>query len=167
MTRTILCESKLLKYFWIEAINIACYILNRALIRLILKKILYKLWKGRKPNIKYFHIFGYRCFILNNGKDRLDKFNAKSDEAIFLGYFTSSKIFRIFNKKILVVEESIHVVFDKANDLPSRKREGANDAGIIKDRIKELTINDSNERNKKQLEEKYEDKSINDQNIQE
>ena len=33
--------------------------------------------------------------------------------------------------------------------------------------MKELTINDSNEQNKGQLKKKYEDESINDQNIQE
>ena len=99
---------------------------------------------------------------MNNGKDSLDKFDSKSDEAIFLGYSTSNKIFRVFNKKILVVEKSIYVVFDETNDLPSRKRKDADDVGIIEDRMKELTFNDSNEQKKDQLNE-----SINDQNIQE
>ena len=40
------------------------------------------------------------------------------------------------------MEESIHVVFDETNDLPSRKKEGADDAGILEEGIKELTIND-------------------------
>ena len=65
------------------------------------------------------------------------------------------------------MEESIHVIFDETNDLLSRKREDVDDAGIIEDRIKELTLNDSNEQNKDQLDKKYEDESINDQNIQE
>ena len=91
------------------------------------KKISYELWKDKKSNIGYFHIFGCCYFILNNGKNSSDKFDAKSDEAIFLGYFTSSKAFKVFNKRILIVEESIHIVFDEANDLPSRKREDADD----------------------------------------
>ena len=33
MVRTMLCESNLPRYFWAEAINTACYILNRTLIR--------------------------------------------------------------------------------------------------------------------------------------
>ena len=104
---------------------------------------------------------------MNSGKDSLGKFEAKSDEAIFLDYSTSSKTFRVFNKRTLVVKDSIHVVFDETNDLPSKKRESADDAGIIEDEMKELTINDSNEQNKDQLKEKYEDESINDQNTQE
>ncbi|XP_038989467.1 uncharacterized protein LOC120113034, partial [Phoenix dactylifera] len=113
MARTMLCESDLPKYFWAEAINTACHILNRALVRSILKKTPYELIKGKKPNISYFHVFGCRCFILNNGKDNLSKFSAKSDEGIFLGYSSSSRAYRVFNKRTLVVEEFIHVVFDE------------------------------------------------------
>ena len=43
MARTMLCEGNLPKYFWTEAVNTACYILNRILIRPILKKTSYKL----------------------------------------------------------------------------------------------------------------------------
>ena len=52
----------------------------------------------------------------NNGKDNLGKFDARSDEGIFLGYSTSSKAYRIFNKRTQLVEESIHVIFDECND---------------------------------------------------
>ena len=123
-----------------KIINTACYILNHTLIRLILKKTLYELWKGRKPNITYFHIFGCRCFVLNNGKERLKKFDAKSDEIIFLGYSSSSKAFRVFNKRTWIVEESIHVVFDETNDLSSEKNEG-----MKKITLKDSTIQDNEE----------------------
>ena len=115
MARTMLCENNLPRYFWAEAINTSCYIINRAMVRPILKKTPYELFKGRKPNISYFHPFGCKCFVLNNGKDNLGKFDAKSDEGIFLGYSTNSKAYRVFNKRTLVVEESIHVIFDEAN----------------------------------------------------
>ncbi|GAV61978.1 hypothetical protein CFOL_v3_05503 [Cephalotus follicularis] len=78
MTRTILCENDLPKYFWAEATNTACYILNRTSIRPILKKTLYELWKERKPNISYFRAFGCKCFIHNNGKDQLGKFDSNT-----------------------------------------------------------------------------------------
>ena len=61
MARIILCESQLPRYFWAEAINTVCYILNRALIRPILRKTSYELWNNRKPNINYFHVFGSKC----------------------------------------------------------------------------------------------------------
>lgn len=51
------------KYFWADAINNACHVLNRMVIRPILEKTLYELPKGGKPNISYFHVFGCKCFI--------------------------------------------------------------------------------------------------------
>ena len=60
------------------------------------------------------------CFILNNEKHPIGKMDAKSDKAIFMGYALNSKAYRVFNKTSLIVEESIHVVFDKTN-VVSRK----------------------------------------------
>ena len=114
MARTMLCENNLTKYFWIEVVNTTCYILNRALIRPNIKKTPYELWNDQKPNISYFHVFGCKCFIHNNEKKNLGKFDAKSDEGSFLGYSILGKAYRVFNKNSLVVEESIHVVFDES-----------------------------------------------------
>jgi len=53
----------------------------------------------------------------NNRKDALGKFDPRSDEAIFLGYSSHSKAYKVFNKKTLCVEESVHVLFDETNSL--------------------------------------------------
>ena len=122
-------ENNLPTYFWAEAVNTSCYILNRVLIRSSLDKTLYELWKNHKPNISYFKVFGSKCFILNT-KDNLGKFNAKSSVRIFFGYSLSSKAYRVFNKKTMVVEESIHVVFDESNDSLERRENIDDDAGL-------------------------------------
>ncbi|WJX34371.1 hypothetical protein P8452_22493 [Trifolium repens] len=57
MARTMMHENNLAKFFWAEAVNTACYIQNRNYIRPILNKTTYELFKGRKPNISYFHQF--------------------------------------------------------------------------------------------------------------
>ena len=74
------------KYFWADAISTTCYVLNRIFIRPILNKTPYELLRGRKPNVSHLHVFGCKCFILNNGRDNLGKFDAKADEGIFLRY---------------------------------------------------------------------------------
>jgi len=51
LVRAILSESSLPKYFWADAISTACYVMNRVLIRPILKKTPYELFNGWKPNI--------------------------------------------------------------------------------------------------------------------
>ena len=105
------------------------------MIKPILKKTLYEFFRKRKHNISYFHSFGCKCFLLNNGKENLGKFDAKSDDGIFFGYSLTSKAFRVFNKKTLVVEESIHVIFDKSNP-PSRNDSlDDDDVGILPENV--------------------------------
>ncbi|KAK2450481.1 putative mitochondrial protein [Trifolium repens] len=111
MARTMMHETKLAKHFWAEAVNTACYIQNRIYIRPILNKTTYELFKGRTPNISYFHQFGCTCYILNN-KAYKRKFDAKACKGIFIGYFERSKAYRVYNSETNTVEESIHVRFD-------------------------------------------------------
>lgn len=96
IARIMFCEHDFPKYFLSEDINISCYIINRVIIRLILKKTLYELFKGEKrPNISYFHLNECKCFVFNNGKDNLEKFDAKLDEAIVFCYSSTFKAFTL------------------------------------------------------------------------
>ena len=92
-----LSEANLATQFWAEAVNTACFTQNRSLIIKRFKKTAYELFDGRKPSISFLHIFGCKCFILNN-RDNLGKFDPKADDGIFLGYSSYSKSFRVFNK---------------------------------------------------------------------
>ena len=56
-------------------------------------------------------MFGNKCYILND-RENLGKFDAKSDEGIFLGYSTTSRAYRVFNKRTKIVMESINVKID-------------------------------------------------------
>lgn len=47
----------------------------------------------------------------NNRKDYLGKFDARSEEGVFLGYSSTNKAYRVFNKRTLCVEENVHVKF--------------------------------------------------------
>ena len=140
MARSMLNEISLPKYFWAEAVNTSCYILNRVFIRPNMNKTPYELWKGRKPNIGYFRVFGCKCFILNT-KDNLGKFDAKSDVGIFIGYSTHSKAYRIYNKRTNVVEESIHVAFDETNPPTSKSLD--DDVVGLGDEVQNLEIGET------------------------
>lgn len=59
--------------------------------------------------------FCYKCFVLNNEKDNLEKFDDKSNESIFVGYSLTSKAYKFFNKINLTIEESNHVSFDETS----------------------------------------------------
>ena len=45
--------------------------------------------------------------------EKLDKFDAKSDLGIFVGYSPHSKAYRVFNKRTSTIQESVHVEFDE------------------------------------------------------
>ncbi|XP_069151793.1 uncharacterized protein [Solanum lycopersicum] len=83
--------------------------------RSVLNKTPYELLKGRKPNLGHLRAFGCVCFIHNNDKNNLGKFDAKSDEGIFLGYSSQSKAYKVLYKRTNRVEESVHIVFNESN----------------------------------------------------
>ena len=88
-----LITSGLPRNFYAEALNKSCYIINRCMIGPILNKTPYELFKGQKLNIMYLGVFGCKCYVHNNGKDALGKFDPRIDEAIFLGYSSHSKAY--------------------------------------------------------------------------
>jgi len=136
MARTMIHENNLSKHFWAEVVNTTCYVQNRIYIRPILEKTTYELFKGGRPNISFFHQFRCTCYILNN-KLYLKKFDANAQRRIFLGYFESSKVYRVYNSETLCVEESMHVKFDDkepGNETPEQD-ESVADIQVPKDTL--------------------------------
>ncbi|GKC44697.1 putative RNA-directed DNA polymerase [Tanacetum coccineum] len=105
-----LADSLLPIQFWAEAVNTACYVLNRVLVTKPQMKTPYEILMGRSPNISFMRPFGCSLTILNT-LDQLGKFDGKSDEGYLLGYSTSSKGFRVYNRVTRKVQECLHVDF--------------------------------------------------------
>ena len=76
MARSMLDEYKSPHSFWAKAVNTACHASNRLFLCTILEKTPYELLTGNKPNVKYFPVFGCKCFILNK-RERLGNSNPK------------------------------------------------------------------------------------------
>ncbi|KAI3715287.1 hypothetical protein L6452_22263 [Arctium lappa] len=101
--RTMLSQSDLPLFLWAEVVSTACHTQNRSMIHRRFQKTLYELINNRTPTIKYFHIFGCKCFVLND-RESLNKFSAKADEGIFIGYSSTSAAYRVYlNKSKTVV----------------------------------------------------------------
>nr|GFC09843.1 Gag-Pol polyprotein [Tanacetum cinerariifolium] len=49
----------------------------------------------------------------------LDKMKEKGDACIFVGYYTQSRAYRVFNKRTRMIVETIHVNFDKLPQMAS------------------------------------------------
>jgi hypothetical protein len=114
MARTMLDEYKTPDQFWAEAINTACYSINRLYIHRILKKTSYELLTGKKPNVSYFRVFGSKCFILVK-RGRKSKFAPKAIEGFLHGYDSNTRAYRVFNKSTGLLEVSCDIVFDETN----------------------------------------------------
>ncbi|KAI3758565.1 hypothetical protein L6452_06132 [Arctium lappa] len=110
--RTMLSQSDLLLFLWVEAVSTACHTQNRSIIHRRFQKTPYELINNRTPTIKYFHIFRCKCFVLND-RESLNKFSAKADEGIFIGYSSTSAAYRVYLKKLKTVVESVNVTFDE------------------------------------------------------
>ena len=102
------------KNLWGETVNTACHIVNRVYFKLGTKKTPYELWKARKPNLKYFKIFGSICSILKD-RENVGKFDTQSDEGIFFGYSSSTKAYRVFNKRTGKVMETVNFVINETS----------------------------------------------------
>nr|GEV83999.1 putative ribonuclease H-like domain-containing protein [Tanacetum cinerariifolium] len=96
--------------FWAEAVNTACYVQNRVLVTKPHNKTPYELLHGKTPSIAFMRPFGCPVTILNI-LDSLGKFDRKVDEGFLVGYSVSSKAFRVFNSRIRIVQETLHVNF--------------------------------------------------------
>ena len=127
---------------WAEALSTACYIINRVYVRKGTTKTPYEMWNGKTPNIGYFHVFGCRCYILND-KDYLGKFDSRSDEGIFLGYSGTSTAYRVYNKRSAVIVESVNVVFDDMTSVTWEQWESDKDTEKEETRVSDKSPEES------------------------
>lgn len=96
MARVMFHAKTLPCYFRDEVENTSCYIHNRVTICPRTKITHYELWKGRKPNVKYFHMFGSKCYVLID-REKRRKMDPMSDQGIFLGYAVKSMAYHVYN----------------------------------------------------------------------
>ena len=107
--------------FGLRQVNTTCYTQNRTLINKDHDKTPYEMMAKKKPTLKYFYVFGAKCFVLKDG-EHLGKFDVKADEGIFLGYSLESKAYRVYVIEHQKVVESLNVTFDDTK-LPSLQRD--------------------------------------------
>ncbi|GJT84945.1 ribonuclease H-like domain-containing protein [Tanacetum coccineum] len=87
--RTMLADSLLPTVFWDEAVNTACYVLNRVLVTKPHNKTPFELIIGRPLSISFMRPFGCPVTILNT-LDPLGKFDGKAEEGFLVRSFRES-----------------------------------------------------------------------------
>jgi len=106
-------ESGIPATFWGEAAFAIVTILNKANAQVNSTQTPHEIWYGKTPTVKYFKVFGSKCFIKRTD-EKLGKFEPREDEGILLGYSSISKGYKFYNKRLGKIVESIDVVVDEA-----------------------------------------------------
>ncbi|KAJ9544955.1 hypothetical protein OSB04_024662 [Centaurea solstitialis] len=138
--RTMLNASGLPLTFWAEAVSTACYTQNRSLVVKRFEKTPYQLLYNKRPNIKFFHVFGCKCYVLND-REPIGKFDPKGDSAIFIGYAWDTVAYRVYvpGTKLVVVstngkfDDSFQVIQDKFIEELKKQAEASSNATITED----------------------------------
>lgn len=115
MVRCLLFEKNMPKWFWAEAANWACHILNRCATSTLIDMVPEEVWSGIKPNINHFKIFESIGFVHIPSQLR-SKLEERSHKCIFLGISFESKAYRMYDPiqgKIIVSKD---VVFSEMEE---------------------------------------------------
>nr|GEV04258.1 retrovirus-related Pol polyprotein from transposon TNT 1-94 [Tanacetum cinerariifolium] len=156
--RTMLTFANLPSFLWAEAIATACFTQNRLIIHKRFDKTPYELINKRKQNIKFFRVFGCRCYLLNNYED-VTKLKAKGDIGVFVGYSKESAAFKIYNKRTRKIHESVNVNFDEISEMDSKQFSLKPGLSTLNETEKSLNLSVSqvDEASKKDLEDLFQD----------
>ena len=127
--RAIICGASLKKVPWVKAVFTTTYLTNLTPTKALkCNKTPYEMWQSKKPQLKYFRIFGRTIFTHN--KVRKTKFAEKSWKGIFIAYDLYRiwhKVWDVENEKFVLVRD---VIIDETNYLVTRplKKSGVNES---------------------------------------
>ena len=109
--RSMIHARNLPKFLWAEALNTACFVLNRVV---FMKKDVspYELWFEKEPSYLELRVFGCEAYKLIPYEHRR-KWEPKSKKVIFVGYTNTAKNFRLYDPRTRRVEVSKHVKFNE------------------------------------------------------
>nr|GEW27432.1 retrovirus-related Pol polyprotein from transposon TNT 1-94 [Tanacetum cinerariifolium] len=121
--RTMLSVAKVCLFFWAEAIATTCLTQNCSLVIPRHEKTPYHIINGRKPSVKFFHIFGSLFYIAGDGEN-LDKMKEKAETVTTLNELDllfSLMFDELLNGTTPVMSKSSAINAADAPDKPSRK----------------------------------------------
>jgi len=109
-TRAMLKAAGLGKSFWAEAVNTACYVINRSPSTAIELKTPMEMWTGKPSDYSQLHIFGSPVYVMYNTQE-VSKLDSKSRKCVFLGYADGVKGYRLWDPTAHKVVISRDVIF--------------------------------------------------------
>lgn len=95
VSRSLLFQGRLPLYMWSDCVLTATYLINRTPSSVLKGKSPYEMVYGTAPSLSHLRVFGCLCFAtkLNN----FDKFSARFEKCVFLGYLNSQKGYKFYS----------------------------------------------------------------------
>ena len=109
-TRAMLKTVDLAKSFWAEAVNTACYVINRSPSTTINLKTPMEMWTGKPVDYSRLHVFGSPVYVMYNDQER-SKLDPKSKKYIFFKCADGVKGYRYWDSTVHKVVNSKDVIF--------------------------------------------------------
>ncbi|KAL0345271.1 UNVERIFIED_CONTAM: Retrovirus-related Pol polyprotein from transposon RE1 [Sesamum radiatum] len=108
IARALMFQSNMPAMFWSEALLTATYIINRLPTHVLNWKSPFEVLRKRTPEYTHMRVFGSLCFA-TNVQPHKRKFDYRAIKAVFLGYATGQKGYRLydFNTHSLIVSRDV------------------------------------------------------------
>ena len=108
--RSMLSGAGLGQEFWTEAVDTACYLVNRSSSLVLEDKTPHEVWTGKKPSLSHLWVFGCDAYV-HVLKEKRTKLDSKSGKCIFIRYKDGLKGYKLWNPVKRKVVYSRDVVF--------------------------------------------------------
>ena len=110
--RCLRLNAGLAKNFWAEAVNMACFLINRSPRARLDGRVSEEVWIGSEVDYSSLRVFGCPAYV-HVSSDERSKLDAKSKQCVFLGYQKGVKGFKLWDPKANKIVISRDVVFDE------------------------------------------------------
>jgi len=114
-------DKNLPRELWAEAIQCACYVINRLPPWPGKAKSPFEILYHEKPNVNYFRVFGSTCYV-HIPKSSRTKLDPKAKKCIFVGYDSYRKGWRCMDPETKKFVTSRDIVFDEISSYHSAQK---------------------------------------------
>ena len=108
--RSMLSGTRLGQEFWAEAVETACYLVNKSPSSALEDTTPHEVWIGKKPSLSHLRVFGCDAYV-HVPKEKRTKLDNKYERCIFIGYKDGLKGYKLWNPETRKVVYSRDVVF--------------------------------------------------------
>eukprot|EP00171_Calliarthron_tuberculosum_P023532 IDg23532t1 len=125
LVRSMLHHKRVEKRFWAEALATAVYVRNRVTSRALSSNTTpHHIWNSSPPDLSHMRVFGSLCWYVVP-RNKVQKLDARSREALLMGYSKQSKGYKLWDVKLdkFIVSRDVSFDEDNQSSTPSEDEE--------------------------------------------